>query len=86
MENFFMAWDMHIYVRGETRFNIFKNRGKIMKMIKQTCIIFSVGLILGILLLGSATGYDQEAGSKINVPEGIYIKLTREFYQALNDE
>jgi len=77
---------MHIYVRGETRFNIFKKQGKIMKMIKQTCIVFSVGLILGILLFGSVTGYGQEAGSKISVPEGVYIKLTREFYQALRDE
>jgi len=57
-----------------------------MKTIKQTGIAFSVGLVLGILLLGSGTGYGQETGSNIHVPEGIYIELTKEFYQALRGE
>ena len=57
-----------------------------MKTIKQTRIIFSAGLILGILLLGAVTGYGQETDSKIHVPEGVYIELTKELYQALRNE
>lgn len=66
--------------------NILKKRGEIMKTIRQTRIVPFVGLILGILLLGSVTGYGQDTGSKVHVPEGVYIDLTKEFYQALRDE
>ena len=57
-----------------------------MKNTKQTRIVLFIGLILGILLLGSVTGYGQDTGSRVQVPEGVNIDLTKEFYQALRDE
>lgn len=39
-----------------------------------------------LILLGPAIGYAQDKNSGIHVPEGVYIKLTKEFYEALKDE
>ena len=44
------------------------------------------GSLLGMILLGSVVSYGQGKGSKIYIPEGVYINLTKEFYEALREE
>lgn len=44
------------------------------------------GLLLGMILLGSVVSYGRGKGAKIYIPEGVYINLTKEFYDALKEE
>lgn len=53
---------------------------------KQTRNILLAGSLLGVLLLGSVMSYGRDKGSRGRVPEGIYIDLTKEFYEALKEE
>ena len=54
-------------------------KGEIMKNIG----FFFAGAILGVIIFTSTTAYSQDPGYQI--PEGVYIKLTKEFYDALKD-
>ncbi len=57
-----------------------------MKKKRQTGNILLAGSLLGMLLLGSVMSYGQDKGSRGRVPEGVYIDLTKEFYEALKGE
>ncbi|MDY7037229.1 MAG: hypothetical protein SV375_13820 [Thermodesulfobacteriota bacterium] len=49
-------------------------------------IFFLAWAALGIILWGSVPAYGRDKGSKNPLPEGIYMELTRDFYEALRDE
>jgi len=38
------------------------------------------------ILWGPIMTYGEKKGSKIPIPEGVYIELTKDFYEALRDE
>lgn len=57
-----------------------------MKKQRQTRNILLAGAFLGVLLMGSVMSYGQDKGSRGRVPEGVYIDLTKEFYEALQEE
>ena len=58
-----------------------------MKELTQTRIILLAGSLLGLIVLwGAVIVCGQNTGSKIHVPEGVYIELTKDFYEALRDE
>ena len=61
-------------------------RGEMMKSLKKTGAIFLAGSILGMILWGSTIVNSQDTDSKINLPEGVYIELTKDFYEALKEE
>ena len=44
------------------------------------------GSLLGLILWGAPGSYAQDGVAKGKVPEGVYIELTRDFYEALRDE
>ena len=56
-----------------------------MKKKRQTGNILLTGSLLGVLLLGSVMSYGQDKGSRGRVPEGVYIDLAKEFYEALKE-
>jgi len=53
---------------------------------RTCCIIFLAGAALGIILRGPVPAHGQDKDSKNPLPEGIYIELTRDFYEAIRDE
>ena len=57
-----------------------------MKKLMRKGVIFLTGSVLGIILCGSAIVKGQDTDSKIKVPEGVYIELTRDFYEALKED
>ena len=57
-----------------------------MKKLSRMCIISLAGSLLGVILCGPVMVYSQDTGYKNYLPEGIYIKLTKDFYEALRDE
>ncbi|MBW1768733.1 MAG: hypothetical protein JRJ02_08205 [Deltaproteobacteria bacterium] len=57
-----------------------------MKNLRRTGVIFVAGSLLGMILCGSAIVNGQDTDSKINIPEGVYIELTKDFYEALQGE
>jgi hypothetical protein len=46
---------------------------------------FLWGLLLGMILFGSVLAYSEDKASGKRIPEGIYIELTRDFYEALKE-
>ena len=60
--------------------------GEIMKKLTRTGVIFLTGSLLGMILWGSATVNGQDTDSKIKIPEGLYIELTKDFYEALRED
>ena len=44
------------------------------------------GILMSSILCCSGLIYAQDSGSNFNVPKGVYIDLTRDFYEALRDE
>ena len=57
-----------------------------MKKLSRIRIIFLAGSLLGVILFGSVMVYSQDTGHKNYLPEGIYIELTKDFYEALRGE
>jgi hypothetical protein len=45
-----------------------------------------VGTFLTVLLLSGVYAYGKDSRSRAGLPEGVYIDLTREFYEALKSE
>ncbi|MFH1488986.1 MAG: hypothetical protein ABII06_08790 [Pseudomonadota bacterium] len=43
-------------------------------------------LVMGAVLGQSVSGSAEEVGSKNRVPEGVYIDMTRDFYETLRNE
>jgi hypothetical protein len=56
---------------------------KIFKFGKGSLILIS---LLGLLLLGQGFLFAQGVGSKKRIPNGIWIELNRDFYEALKGE
>ena len=56
-----------------------------MKRLKWKCFIFLAGSLLGMILWRPAITYAQDT-DPVHIPEGVYIELTKDFYQALRDE
>lgn len=48
--------------------------------------MFLAGAILGTIFLGSITAYSQDTNSGYQIPKGVYIKLSKEFYDALKND
>lgn len=44
------------------------------------------GSLLGLILWGPPGSYARDGGARGKVPEGVYLELTRDFYEALMDE
>ncbi|MBN2125245.1 MAG: hypothetical protein JW821_13190 [Deltaproteobacteria bacterium] len=57
-----------------------------MKRVHACKILLFVGILLGFLLGNPAGGACQDGSAALRIPEGVYIELTKDFYQALRDE
>jgi len=54
-----------------------------MKKLKFVAVL--TGVLLGIILGGPVMLSAQEGGTQYQIPEGVYIKLTKDFYEALQN-
>ncbi|MBW1802217.1 MAG: hypothetical protein JRJ85_15990 [Deltaproteobacteria bacterium] len=45
-----------------------------------------MGLILAFMMCQPMTAYGEDRNPKYNIPEGVYIDLTKDFYEALKNE
>lgn len=52
----------------------------------QRRFIVLAGLSLASVLMVAVVGHSQDGRIKSPVPEGVYIELTKEFYEALKEE
>ena len=53
---------------------------------RKTYHVFFVVSLLGLILFGSIISYGKDKkDSKVYIPEGVYINLTKEFYEALTE-
>jgi len=57
-----------------------------MNMLKTGRRSIIVVALLGFLLLGQGFFFAQEAGSRRPIPNGIWIELNKDFYEALKGE
>jgi hypothetical protein len=71
---------------GKHRVNILREKGRIMKRLGRMGLVFLAGCLLGLILGQTLVGYGQDTRSRYSLPEGVYIDLTKDFYQALKDE
>jgi len=55
-----------------------------MLTLKRICMIFFGGAFLATLIM-SSTLYAKDDRIKGRIPEGVYIELTKEFYEALQN-
>ncbi len=56
-----------------------------MKRLQGISRIIAAGILMSMILCCSGLIYAQDSSSKYNVPEGVYIELTRDFYEALRN-
>ncbi|MEW6667027.1 MAG: hypothetical protein AB1512_17630 [Thermodesulfobacteriota bacterium] len=59
---------------------------KNMKRLGKTALVFVAGSVLGLVLGQTWVGYGQDGNPRYRLPEGVYLDLNREFYQALKEE
>ncbi len=57
-----------------------------MQRLRQKLGILPAGAVLGLILCMPVLLSAQDAGNKYQIPEGVYIKLTKDFYEALKNE
>lgn len=57
-----------------------------MRRVRQKTLAFCLGCLLGLTLMLPALAYAQDPADDRRVPEGVYIKLTRDFYEAFKNE
>jgi len=57
-----------------------------MKKLTNKYIICLTGFVLTISLARPDIVVGEDSGSRANVPQGVYIELTRDFYEALKKE
>jgi hypothetical protein len=57
-----------------------------MKMAGKTGFVFLAGSLLGLILGQAMLGHSEDRGSKSRLPEGVYLDLNRDFYEALKQE
>lgn len=53
--------------------------------LRQMGIIFFVGAFLAVLIMIPSTLYAKDDRVRDRIPEGVYINLTQEFYEALRN-
>jgi hypothetical protein len=57
-----------------------------MNKVKRTHVILFIGILLGVIIFTSSKIYGQDTDDRAQIPEGVYIKLTKDFYDALINE
>ena len=57
-----------------------------MQRLRQKLGVLPAGAVLGLILWMPVLLSAQDEGSKSRIPEGVYIKLTKDFYEALKNE
>ena len=57
-----------------------------MQIHRQKLSLFLAGSILGIILCAPVMIYSQDSGINAQIPQGVHIKLTKDFYEALKNE
>jgi len=57
-----------------------------MPALRRKHLIWGVGFLIGIVLGGSISAYAEESAGNNRIPEGVYIKMTQDFYEALKGE
>ncbi len=57
-----------------------------MPALRRKHLIWGVGFLIGIVLGGTINAYCEESARDNRVPEGVYIKMTKDFYEALKGE
>lgn len=57
-----------------------------MPALRPKHLILGVGFLIGIVLGGPTNAYCEESAQNNRVPEGVYIKMTEDFYEALKGE
>jgi len=65
---------------------LFKNRGNNMTRLRGSYHIILAVSLLATGLWTPTPVLAQDADSKVHVPEGVYINLTREFYESLKGD
>lgn len=56
-----------------------------MKMTKKIFYLIMVTVLTGSFLHWTAIGFTQENRTRYQLPEGVYINLTEDFYRALRE-
>lgn len=64
----------------------FCRKGEIMKTSRLIRGMFLAGVTLGVIFLGPITAYSRDTNSGYQIPEGVYIKLSKEFYDAIKND
>ena len=57
-----------------------------MQRLRQKLGVLLVGAVLGFIICVPVATYSQDNNTNTRVPEGVYIKLTQDFYEALKNE
>jgi hypothetical protein len=57
-----------------------------MNLAEKRIIHFSIITLLGICLLFGSTAFAEEGKGHYNLPPGVYLELTEDFYQALKHD
>ena len=57
-----------------------------MKRLGKAALVFLAGSLLGLVLGQTWVGYGEDRGPRSRLPEGVYLDLNRDFYQALKEE
>ncbi len=57
-----------------------------MPALRRKHLILGVGFLIGIVLWGPTYAYCEESALNDRVPEGVYIKMAKDFYEALKGE
>jgi len=57
-----------------------------MKKFKLKRVVLLAGFWLGIVLCVPGVAYSLDEGANYQIPEGVYIKLTKDFYEALKNQ
>jgi hypothetical protein len=57
-----------------------------MKRLGKTALVFVAGSLVGLILGQAWIGYGQDTHPRYRLPEGVYLDLNRDFYQALKED
>jgi hypothetical protein len=57
-----------------------------MKRLGKTALVFLTVSLMGLVLGQAWVGYGQDGNHRYRLPEGVYLDLNRDFYQALKED
>ncbi len=57
-----------------------------MRKVRQKLGVLAAGVVFCLILCMPVLLSAQDEGNKYQIPEGVYIKLTKDFYEALKNE